>query len=684
MRVSELPVTHLAGVGPVRQRDLASLEIFTIEDLLLYYPFRYEDRQLAEPALYTDGARITVRGVVNGMPSLRYRGRKATLVVPVLSDQNVSISAVWFNQPYLKEQMAPGRNITITGKYDARRRSVTVAQHDWHKPSDSIHSGRVVPMYRIRGELTQKILRTLISQALKQYTAQLEDILPFSIRKKYQLMERVDAVRSMHFPKDGQELKQAKRRLIFEEFFLFQCQLQAFRYMHRYENKGIAHPCKGDDVRKFLEHLPFSLTSAQERACKEIIYDMRAKEAMTRLLQGDVGSGKTVIAFLAMHLMKCDGYQSALMVPTEILAEQHVQSAKSLFREFDCNIALLTGSMKESERRKVLAGLMAGDIDIVIGTHALLEERVSFARLGLVITDEQHRFGVGQRAIFRQKGHSPDVLFMSATPIPRTMAMTLFGDLDVSVIDQMPAGRVPIRTHWITQEREDDCIRLMRKELAKGRQAYIVCPLIDESTQLEDVESATLVYERMCEELAGFQVGLMHGKLSGQEKEQVMRSYLANQLQVLVSTTVIEVGVNVPNATVMVIYNAERFGLAQLHQLRGRVGRSNLQSYCILLANPQTQTGRERMRAMVETTNGFVLAEKDLQLRGPGEFFGFRQSGLPEFRLGDLVSDIRIMEVAQKEVAALLRDPGFWLHPEYQGLLQFLKQTNVLMAPLQD
>jgi ATP-dependent DNA helicase RecG len=684
MSLKEIPVEYIPGIGPARKRDLESLGIHTVEDLLHYYPFRYEDRTLIDAEALADGMRVTVRGVVNGAASVRFKGRRTTLRVPFTTDRNVHLTAVWFNQPYLKEQLFPGRALTITGKYDAKRRSIVVSSHEWNKQAEAVHSGRVVPVYRVRGELTTKQLRSFILHALDAYQAQIIDPIPFSIRQKYKLLDRAEAIRLMHFPKDGNSVKQARRRLIFEEFFLFQCSLQAFRYLHRAENKGIAHPCKGTEVREFLDTLPFELTEAQQRVCKEIIYDLRSPIAMTRLVQGDVGSGKTVIAFLAMYLMKCDQYQSALMVPTEILAEQHYRSALSILDKLGCKGALLTGRLRETQKRDILQKLACGELDYVIGTHALLEENVQFKQLGLVITDEQHRFGVGQRGIFRQKGHNPDVLFMSATPIPRTMAMTLFGDLDVSMIDQMPAGRIPIKTYWFTPDREQECLRLVRKELAKGRQAYIVCPLIEESEHVEDVESARQVYERMIEELAGFEVGLMHGKLTSTDKEQVMESFLAGTIQALVSTTVIEVGVNVPNATVMVIYNAERFGLSTLHQLRGRVGRGEHASYCMLLADPQTQTGRERMRAMVETTDGFVLAEKDLQLRGPGEFFGFRQSGLPEFKIGDIVADVRVMQVARQEVATLLQDPSFWILPEYQGIIEYLKKQQVLESPIQD
>ena len=367
------------------------------------------------------------------------------------------------------------------------------------------------------------------------------------------------------------------------------------------------------------------------------------------------------------------------MVPTEILAEQHFRAAQELLEPLGCRVGLLVGSQKEKERRAVLAEMESGELDVVIGTHALLEEGVKFRSLSVVITDEQHRFGVEQRSIFRQKGHAPDVLFMSATPIPRTLAMSVFGDLDVSVVDELPAGRQPIQTYWITPDKEERALRLIRSELVKGRQAYIVCPLVEESEKVEGVVNATDLYEMLKDWFAGYEVGLMHGKLKASDKEDVMRRFTKNEIQVLVSTTVIEVGVNVPNSTVMMVYNAERFGLAQLHQLRGRIGRGEHASTCILMSKPDTEAGLERMKAMVATQDGFVLAEKDLHLRGPGEFFGVRQSGIPEFKLGDLLQDAKIMEVARAEVQESLRSPDFWTMPAYQPLVQYLKREKVLL-----
>jgi ATP-dependent DNA helicase RecG len=679
-----IPVYHVAGVGPARGRDLARLGIYTVDDLLTYFPFRYEDRSAQPLSLNVNEKHVTVRVTVTGKPGVRYRGRRSTLSVPVITEEKYPLTAIWFNQAYLREQLQPGRLVTLTGKLDRMRRTLVVAHHDFSTSEDSVHSGRFVPIYQVCGDLTPKVMRSLMMTALRQYGAQVEEILPHELIRKFKLINRREALERIHAPKDEQSLKQAKRRLIFEEFFLFQLKLQAFRYLHVHQQPGISHTFTDEEIERFLRALPFRLTDAQMSAARDILRDMRSAKPMNRLVQGDVGSGKTVVALMAMYAAFVSGYQSALLVPTEILAEQHARAAEKLLAPLGVQIELLVGSQREKERAERLARIRSGEAHVVVGTHAILEEAVQFNKLSLVITDEQHRFGVRQRAIFRQKGHHPDVLFMSATPIPRTLAMTLFGDLDVSVIDQLPEGRKPIETYWVSPAKEDQVIRFIRNELLKGRQAYIVAPLVEESEKIEGVENAVDIYERLKDRFVGFEVGLMHGRLKGTEKDEIMRRFVANQIQVLVSTTVIEVGVDVPNATIMLIYNADRFGLAQLHQLRGRVGRGEHASTCILIADPSTETGVERLKAMVSTQNGFVLAEKDLELRGPGEFFGLRQSGVPEFKLGNLVEHAHIMRVAREEAYRYISNPDFWTMPAFAQLVHYLKEERVLLAPLAD
>ncbi|HWL12235.1 MAG TPA: ATP-dependent DNA helicase RecG, partial [Ureibacillus sp.] len=442
--------------------------------------------------------------------------------------------------------------------------------------------------------------------------------------------------------------------------------------------KGIAIQYDVKKVRDFIQSISFELTNAQKRVVNEISKDLKEPHRMNRLLQGDVGSGKTIVAAIGLYSAVTAGYQGALMAPTEILAEQHAESLKAWFDPMGVKVALLSGSTKVKERRLLLEQLHNGEIDILIGTHALIQPDVIFKNLGFVITDEQHRFGVEQRRILRDKGMNPDVLFMTATPIPRTLAITAFGEMDVSIIDELPAGRKQIETHWLKKEQLNSSIVKMESELRNGRQAYVICPLIEESDKL-DVQNAVEVYEQLATIFNGrFKVGLMHGRLHADEKDAVMREFSEGKIDVLVSTTVVEVGVNVPNATFMMIYDADRFGLAQLHQLRGRVGRGEHQSYCVLLADPKSEEGKERMLSMTQTNDGFKLAEKDLELRGPGDFFGKKQSGLPDFKMADLVHDYRTLEVARQDAARLIYDDQFWQADEYRYLREMLEESGVL------
>ncbi|MGB8957091.1 MAG: ATP-dependent DNA helicase RecG [Tumebacillaceae bacterium] len=680
MNLDQVSISVLPGVGPQRQRTLGLLGIHTVADLLAYYPFRYEDRNVQPGRELEDGVRVTVRVTVDGVAGVKYKGkRNSTTIVPVVTDDYKRLHAVWFNQPYVRDQLQPGRKMTITGKFDARRRSIAVAHHDFVVAGETVHSDRIVPVYNVKADITPKMLRNLLGSALKTYGAQVPELLPTMLRTKYRLIDHQQALQEIHFPKNSELLHQARRRLVFEEFFLFQLKLQAFRWIHRHEQPGIAHQVPDDVLQRFTERLPFTMTGAQRRVAEEILRDMSSRVPMNRLIQGDVGSGKTILAFLALYIAHLAGYQGAIMVPTEILAEQHYRAAQELLEPLGMKVVLLIGSQKERERRQVLAELASGESHVAIGTHALIESGVQFRALSVVVTDEQHRFGVEQRSIFRQKGHAPDVLFMSATPIPRTLAMSVFGDLDVSIVDELPAGRQPIQTYWITPDKEERALRFVRNELVKGRQAYIVCPLVEESEKVEGVVNATDLYLMLKDWFAGYEVGLLHGKLKASEKEEIMRRFTANEIQVLVATTVIEVGVNVPNSTMMMVYNAERFGLAQLHQLRGRVGRGEHASSCILMSKPDSDAGMERMKAMVATQDGFVLAEKDLHLRGPGEFFGVRQSGIPEFKLGDLLQDAKVMVVARSEVQELIASSDFWTLPAYGPLVEYLKREKVLL-----
>lgn len=517
-------------------------------------------------------------------------------------------------------------------------------------------------------------------QVLDDFGAELPEAIPYYLQESYKLVPIREGLEGIHFPLDAGHAKQARRRFAYEELLNFQLRIQALRKTRKESERGTIIQFDVHKLRAFIASLPYELTNAQKRVVNEICKDLKEPHRMNRLLQGDVGSGKTVVAAIGLYAAVTAGFQGALMAPTEILAEQHLENLKEWFQPFDVRVALLSGSTKTKERRGILADLANGDLDIVIGTHALIQPDVIFQKLGFVITDEQHRFGVEQRRILRDKGENPDVLFMTATPIPRTLAITAFGEMDVSIIDEMPAGRKQIETHWMKKEQLGSVMSKLELELAAGRQAYAICPLIEESDKL-DVQNAVEIYEQLATYFKDrYQVGLMHGRLSADEKDAVMRDFSEGTIQLLVSTTVVEVGVNVPNATFMIVYDAERFGLAQLHQLRGRVGRGEHQSYCILLADPKSDEGKERMQSMTETNDGFRLAEKDLELRGPGDFFGRKQSGLPDFKVADLVHDYRILETARKDATEMLETKAFWQDDDYQYLRKMLEESGVLQG----
>lgn len=676
-KLYETPVSQLHGVGEERAKALAAMGIESVGDLLEYFPSRYEDYRVRDLTEVKDGERVTLAGTVYGEPSVRYYGKgKSRISVKLVMDR-VVVTAVWFNQSFVKNRLAPGKEVLLTGKWDKHKLQITVSEMAEADSERAAKRGELAPVYPLRGDVTHALLRKLIMQALRQYGKEIVEILPAEIVERYRLMPRAQAIQAIHFPTDAENGRQARRRIMFEELFLFQLKIQALRRINRQQTEGMALSIPMEEVRRFVKSLPFPLTDAQKRVVKEILDDMRAPHAMNRLLQGDVGSGKTVVAAIALLAAVKAGFQGALMVPTEILAEQHVQSLTALLSPHGVQVALLSGSLTAKRRRELIASLQMGLVDVVVGTHALIQEDVFFSRLGLVITDEQHRFGVEQRRILRSKGLTPDVLFMTATPIPRTLAITAFGDMDVSTIDEMPAGRKPVKTTWKKHEQFPAVLEQMRAELRKGRQAYVICPLIEESEKL-DVQNAIDVHAQLTQVFPEFGVGLMHGRLSAKEKDAVMQAFLAGEYAVLVSTTVVEVGVNVPNATYMVIYDAERFGLAQLHQLRGRVGRGSEQSYCVLIADPKSEIGKERMRVMCETTDGFELSQRDLELRGPGDFFGTKQSGLPEFKVADLLSDYKALEVARQETARLVADRSFWQEERFHWLREYLRREGVL------
>ncbi|MER2064254.1 MAG: ATP-dependent DNA helicase RecG, partial [Alkalibacterium sp.] len=562
------------------------------------------------------------------------------------------------------------KEIKVFGKWDGIRKQLSGIKI---LSSDSANDQEAI--YHSSKKIRQSTIFKLIEKAWGIYKDVIPEDMPDSVRQQYHLLSRRDMIYRMHFPSDSTDLEEARYSVIFREFFVYQLKMAWIKRQTKLAQNGLTIDYDVEQLKTFFETLPYELTRAQKRVVNEVCKDLKIKGQMFRLLQGDVGSGKTVVAASAILAAKTAGKQSALMAPTEILATQHKQSLDEMFKRTEIRVELLTGSTKRKERESILERLRTGEIDCIIGTHALIQEDVQFQTLALVITDEQHRFGVNQRKTLREKGLNPDVLFMTATPIPRTLSITAYGEMDVSVIDEMPLGRKPISTYWIRPKHFERMTGFLKKELAKGHQVYIISPLIEESEML-DLENVTALYHTY-QEILGEQytVGLLHGKMSPAEKEATMEEFQRSNIQVLVSTTVIEVGVNVPNATLMIIHDADRFGLAQLHQLRGRVGRGEQESYCILIADPKGEKGAERMQIITETSDGFVLSQRDLEMRGPGNIFGQKQSGLPEFKVADIVEDFDILEDARMAAQQLIQNREFYTNKEYKTLRESLGIT---------
>jgi ATP-dependent DNA helicase RecG len=676
------PIQFIKGVGPRKAVLLEKLRLTSIEDCLYFLPFRFEDRtQFKKISQAVPGEYVTLTGEVLNSGVL-FMGRRKRVFEVIVQDETGVVRAKWFrfNETYMKEKFKTGQKIILSGKPIINKRSgLEIIHPDTEQVSgdhvNSLEIGKIVPVYHVTDGLHLKSMRTIIKNVLDKYLHLIEEFLPDDLIHRHNFIPRADAISQSHFPPEGSDLSEldafktsAQQRLVFEELFLIQLGL-AFRKRHTgEEDTGTPFKTRGELIKRFVKLLPFTLTGAQKRVLGEIMEDLEKGKSMNRLIQGDVGSGKTIIALTALLTAVDNGTQSALMVPTEILAEQHYLNILPYCEKLGIELSLITSALKGKDRKNLYENIQTGKTQIVVGTHSLIQKDIQFKKLGLAVVDEQHRFGVLQRDAIGKKGDHPHLLIMTATPIPRSLALTLYGDMDVSLLDELPPGREKITTQLFYENRRDKAYALLEKQLQQGRQAFVVCPLIEESDAI-DLKAAVTVFDFIKDRLPEYTACMIHGKLKKEERQDIMSRFLKNEIQVLVSTTVIEVGIDVPNATIMLIEHAERFGLAQLHQLRGRVGRGAHSSHCLLMAyHPVTEEGQARLKAMQNSGDGFVIAEEDLKIRGPGDFMGTRQSGIPLLKIANLLRDIRVLEIARKEAFQLInQDPDLTL-PEHQPL----------------
>ena len=664
-------VRYLKGIGEKKALALQKLGVFTLYDLLSFFPRRYEDRSHFSPInACIDGESVCIRAIVADEPRLSHVRRGLDLVKFRAVDESGSVDITYFNQPYVKNNLHRGDSCVFFGKIEVtgKRHSMINPVYEREGAQDGV-TGRIIPVYRLKAGLNQRSLTTAIRQALDECADQLPELLPDELRRRCELVTVRYAYENIHFPADFETLELARRRLIFEELFVLACALGKLRGQRTKEG-GI--PVEEASLEPFWASLPFSPTGAQRRAVEQAVRDLRSGAVMNRLVQGDVGSGKTLVAAALIWYVRQSGLASAFMAPTEILAEQHYHTLSGMLCPLGLRVGTLTGSMGAREKRQVKEALKAGQLDLVIGTHALLSADVEYARLGLVVTDEQHRFGVEQRSALVGKGARPHVLVMSATPIPRTLALIIYGDLDVSIIDEMPPGRQKVDTFAVDESYRARLNGFIRKLCAQGRQVFVVCPKVEEDEEEEEERSSLKSAEEHAKALSAYfpdlRIACVHGRMKAKDKEAVMAAFVAGEIDVLVSTTVIEVGVDVPNAALMIVENAERFGLSQLHQLRGRVGRGQHKSWCILVSDADTEEVKARLSILEKTNDGFRVSEEDLRLRGPGDFFGSRQHGLPETHIADLGADAQTLQRAQQEASLLLAsDPELSL-PKHRAL----------------
>ena len=670
-------IGQLRNIGEKRRLALNALGIDTLGQLVEYFPWDYEDRSLIIPigALCPESTH-TIHAAVKGSFETRRTGQLSVTQAKAWDDSG-EVDLIWFNQPYMKNNLQPGQIYAFTGKVTERLGRMQMESPDYEKvqaSGEALHSGRIIPKYTTPGRLSQKVLRGFVKAALDSLTEPLPDFLPDALRNGRRLCSRDAAIRNIHFPMSDEYFLMARRRLVFEELLLMQ--LALFAIKGRIRREGGLTIAKGD-LSRFCDRLPFTLTNAQKKVIEDIQADMSGGLRMNRLIQGDVGSGKTAVAMAAAYGVIQQGYQAVIMAPTEVLAAQHYESFCRMFDPLGIRTVLLSGGMKKAERMNACEALASGQAGMAVGTHALIQQGVVFHNLGLAITDEQHRFGVRQRARLSEKGGAvpPHVLVMTATPIPRTLGLILYGDLDISIIHELPPGRQAIGTYAVSGRYQKRIYALMEKEIAKGRQCYVICPMIEASDQdQQELKSVSTYTDTLREAMPHIRIVGLHGKMKNEEKQAIMSAFAAGETDILVSTTVIEVGVNMPNATVMLIENAERFGLSQLHQLRGRVGRGRDKSYCIMTTDSQSKLTRRRMDAMTSTQDGFKLSELDLELRGPGDYFGTRQHGLPEFSIANLYKDMDILQEAQTLAEELSQSGDLWEKQEYEMLQQAVHQ----------
>ena len=668
------PVTDLKGIGEKTAVPFAKAGIHTVQDLIEYYPRAYElFEEPTEPEEMEDGKKYAVHAWVQSVSPVK-KFKRYQIFSAQLKTGDTVIQAAWFNMPFLRNYFQKGGQYIFRGVVTVRNGQYRMEQPEHYTLADYENLLYIMqPKYPLVSGLTEKMVTKAVRQVLANDQIRVPEYLPDAWLSNYDLEEEWEALKQIHFPKDDGAMRKARKRIVFDEFLMF---ILGIRKMKEHQEELVSQipMVEVAETSRLIETLPYELTGAQKRVWKEIVSDMTGGKVMSRLVQGDVGSGKTILAVLALIMTGCNGCQGALMVPTEVLARQHFESVKEILEEHQIPLVpvLLTGSMTAKEKRLTKADIESGSAQIIIGTHALIQEDVQYHRLALVVTDEQHRFGVRQRETLADKGITPHVLVMSATPIPRTLAIIVYGDLDISVVDEMPAHRLPIKNCVVDESYRSNAYRFMEKEVAAGHQVYIICPMVEESDELE-LENVTDYTEKLQNILPMIRIACLHGKMKPKEKNEIMERFAAGDIQILISTTVIEVGINVPNATVMMVENAERFGLAQLHQLRGRVGRGSAQSYCIFMSGSKGKETRKRLEVLNKSNDGFYIASEDLKLRGPGDLFGIRQSGILEFRMGDVFQDSAVLGQASEAAGRLLKEDPQLLDPLYEGIRKKLE-----------